>query len=79
MDETKPEEHDLPPPTAPENIGVSFRGFSVAATAERFGHVLMLTPKQAGTEGCSLAPALPVCDQARRFTPAGFFLWRVGR
>jgi len=41
MDEVPPDDkRALPPPTAPESIDVSLRGFEDKATAERFGHVI---------------------------------------
>jgi hypothetical protein len=41
MDEAPPDDKPtLPPPTAPETIDVSLRGFQDKATAERFGHII---------------------------------------
>jgi hypothetical protein len=40
MDDPTDESQELPPPTAPESIGVNLRGFLDAASAERFGNVI---------------------------------------
>jgi hypothetical protein len=43
MHDTAHEQQEFPPPTAPESISVSLRGFADAISAERFGNVIAET------------------------------------